>query len=151
MVCSLLSSSIYLADQGRHLVLIPSHQRQVVRSPVNLSLITCNVLLHSLRTAPSPRQVFFHLSRSSQRHSSWGGVQPMGANRSRRRFGGACRPSGQGPLSYLAFSVPRSSHRRLSILSIPLVPLSRSVCANSDTYAAQKRYSLLPIRSRLRP
>ena len=35
---------------------------------------------------------------------------------------------------------PRSSYRRSSMLSILLVPLSESVCANSDTYVALEPY-----------
>jgi hypothetical protein len=49
----------------------------------------------------------------------------MGANRSRRRFGGTCRLFGQGTLLCFASSTtPGSSHRRLSIISTLPVPLS---------------------------
>ena len=47
------------------------------------------------------------------------------------------------------FFVPRSTHRRLLILSTLLAPLSGSVCANSDTYAAQARYCHFPVRFHL--
>ena len=47
--------------------------------------------------------------------------------------------------SFLPLPLPRSSHRRLSIVSTLLVPLSGSVFVNSDTYAETERYCHLRI------
>ena len=52
--------------------------------------------------------------------------------------------------SFLPLPLPRSSHRRLSIVSTLLVPLSGSVFVNSDMYAAIERYCHLPIHYRLK-
>ena len=52
--------------------------------------------------------------------------------------------------SFLPPPFPRSSHRRLSIVSTLPVPLSGSVFVNSDTFAATERYCHLRIHYRLK-
>jgi len=52
--------------------------------------------------------------------------------------------------SFLLLPFPRSSHRRLLIVSTLLVPLSGSVFVNSDTYAATERHYRLRIHFRLK-
>jgi len=52
--------------------------------------------------------------------------------------------------SLLPLPFPRSSHRRLSIVSTLPVPLSGSVFVNSDTYVATERYYHFRIHFRLK-
>jgi len=96
---------ISLMARVRPLVHIPS-------SPPIFLLITTpfkdfpHVLTQPLESTPSPRQLFFNVSRSSQQDIRWGGVQAMGTKPSRKRFDRIHRLSGRGMPLCLTSSLP---------------------------------------------